>query len=130
MNRSAKYGTAIVLVHLAINVVHGAAHGALHIGLDLPGNIFVALVIVAAPLLAMALLWTSRRRVGWMLLALSMAGALFFGLYHHLMVMSPDQVGQQPPGMWGSAFAVTSYLLALTEGLGVYAGLRYARAGV
>jgi hypothetical protein len=124
MTRPVKLATGIVLLHLAVNLVHGAAHAKLQILLDPPATAFVVTVILFLPLLAMALLWTSRQRLGWLLLTASMAAALLFGAFKHFWEMSPDHVGQQLAGPWASAFAVTAYLLLLTEAAGTYVGLR------
>jgi len=40
MNRAAGYGTAIVLVHLLVNIIHGEAHRVLKIDLGLLGMRF------------------------------------------------------------------------------------------
>jgi hypothetical protein len=123
--RAACYGSAIVLVNLVVNLLHGAAHRELHIGLSGAQTLFVVVVILAGPLLAMALLWTVWQRLGLGLLALTMAASLLFGLYHHFVAMGPDHVGVQVAGFWGTTFAVTSWLLFLAEGVGTYLGLRY-----
>jgi hypothetical protein len=123
---AARYGTAIVLAHLLVNIVHGAAHQQLHIGLSPAETLFVMAVILVGPLAAMVLLWTSQQRLGLVMLALSMAGSLVFGLYHHFLMTGPDHVGEQAAGLWATTFAVTSYLLLLTEAIGTYVGLRFS----
>ena len=124
MKKSAAfYGTGIVLAHLLVNIVHGAAHTHLHIELSPAGMAFVVVVILLCPLLAMFLLWTTRRRLGLLLLASSMAGALVFGLYHHFVMAGLDQLGQQGSGPWASAFAITAWLLAITEAGGAFFAL-------
>jgi len=123
--RAATYGTAIVLVHLLANLVHGAAHFELHIDLSAAEKLFVAAVILAGPLLAMAWLWTQWQRLGFGLLALTMAGSLAFGLYHHFVAMGPDHVGAQVAGLWGTTFVVTACLLFLAEAVGTYIGVRF-----
>src|ERR1019366_5670113 len=122
---SARYGTTIVLVNLPINIVHGAAHLKLHIDLSAAEKLFVAVVILAGPLLAMALLGTPWQRLGLGLLALTMAGSLAFGLYHHFVAMGPDHVGAQVAGFWGTTFVVTACVLFLAEALGTYIGVRF-----
>ena len=117
----------IVLAHLLVNIVHGAAHRQLGIGLDPAETLFVVTVIMAGPLVAMALLWTSRQRWGSILLLLTMGASLLFGLYHHFVVPGPDHVGEQAAGPWGATFAVTSWLLLITEAAGSYAGFRFSR---
>src|ERR1700687_6055846 len=97
VNRSAKYTTAIVVGHLLVNIVHGLAHRELRVGLDPQASIFVIVVVLVCPLLAMGLMWTAEKRLGLILLSLSMFGSLLFGLYHHFLVLSPDHIPLQPP---------------------------------
>ena len=127
MKQVASYGTWIVLAHLLVNIVHGTAHFTLQILLGPAGTVFVLGVIGIAPLLAMSLLWTRHQRFGLLLLALSMAGSLLFGLYNHFVAMGPDHVGEQGSNSWGAAFAITAYLLLLTEALGAYVGWHFWR---
>jgi len=124
--RAASYGTAIVLVHLLVNLVHGAAHRELHIDLSAAEMVFVVAVILVGPLLAMALLWTAWQRLGLGLLAVTMAGSLVFGLYHHFVAMGPDHVAAQVAGFWGTAFVITACLLFLAEAVGTYIGVRFS----
>jgi hypothetical protein len=125
VNRSAKYVTVIVVAHLLINVAHGLAHRELHVGLAPLDEAFVILVILLAPLLAMALAWTARRRLGLILLFFSMFGSFLFGLYHHFLAMGPDHVRSQPASFGGVAFVLTAYGLLLTEAAGVYIGAHF-----
>ena len=105
MNRRATYVTAIVVAHLLVNIAHGLAHHELHVGLALPATMFVILVVLIAPLLAMGLLWTAEKRLGLMLLSLSMCGSFLFGLYHHLLAVGPDHVDSQPWSPWDPRLA-------------------------
>ena len=127
VNRANKYVTVLVVAHLFINIVHGAAHQKLHVTLPPTGMVFVVVVILLGPLLALALLWTSQKRLGLLLLTVSMAASAVFGLYHHLLVRGADHVSAQPPGPAGTAFVVTAYLLFLTEALGTILGLYFLR---
>jgi hypothetical protein len=102
VNRSAKYVSAIVVVHLLVNIVHGLAHRELRVGLDPPASIFVTVVVLVCPLLAMALVWSAKRRLGLILLSLSMFGSLLFGLYRHFLVANPDHVRLEPPRRMGN----------------------------
>ncbi len=123
--REVEYGTAIVLAHLVVNIMHGVAHRELRVELGPAAMLFVAGVILPCPLFAMVLLWASQKRLGLIILTLSMAASLVFGLYNHFAVRSPDHVGQQAPGPWGAAFVLTAYLLPLTEAIGTYIGLYF-----
>jgi len=127
VNRANKYITALVVAHLLISIVHGAAHQKLHVTLPLVGILFVIVVILLGPLLALVLLWTSQKRLGLLLLTVSMAASALFGLYHHFLVRAADHVSAQPPGPAGTAFVVTAYLLFLTESLGTILGLYFLR---
>jgi hypothetical protein len=121
----AKYATAIVAAHLLVNIAHGLAHRELQIGLDPPASMFVIVVVLVCPLLALALVWSTKRRFGLILLSLSMFGSLLFGLYHHFLVVSPDQVRSQPPSPWGIVFVLTAYGLLITEAIGAYLGVHF-----
>ncbi|MGH9745794.1 MAG: hypothetical protein ACRD59_06755 [Candidatus Acidiferrales bacterium] len=128
-NRSSLVGLAIgiVLIHLALNIIHGMAHGRLAIGLDAFQKLFVAIVILVAPLLAAYLIWKGRLRDGGALLAISMAGALLFGVYFHFVLPGPDHVTHINLPLsfdMRDIFDVTAVLLALFECLGVLAGVR------
>jgi hypothetical protein len=80
-------------------------------------------VVLISPLIATALLWTAEKRLGLILLSLSMFGSLLFGLYHHFLAVSPDHVHSQPPSAWGITFVLTAYLLLITEAIGTYVGV-------
>jgi len=120
-----KYTTAIVVAHLLVNIVHGLAHRELSVGLDPPASIFVIVVVLVSPLLAMALVWTTKKQIGLILLSLSMFGSLLFGFYHHFLVASSDHVRLQPASAWGIAFVLTAYGLLFTEAIGAYVGVHF-----
>jgi hypothetical protein len=40
-------------------------------------------------------------------------------------MLGPDHVGEQPQGLWARTFALTAYGILVTEGLGIYVGLRF-----
>jgi hypothetical protein len=127
MKNAAKYGTAIVLAHLAVSIVHGIPHRVLHIELSSLQTLYVLIVIVVCPLIGMALLLTTRQRAGAWLLAVSMLGSLGFGAWNHFVAGGPDHVAEVGPGAMGSLFRVTAVLLALTEAAGVWLGINALR---
>ncbi len=129
MNRVKKYLGVLVVAHLLINIAHGAAHRELHVPLPPAGMLFVIIVILLCPLLAFALLCTSQKRMGLLLLTVSMAASSVFGLYHHFLVHGSDHVSAQAPGPAGAVFVVTAYLLFLIEGLGASLGLYFLARG-
>lgn len=120
------FAIGIALLHLALNIVHGMAHARLATGLDAAQKAFVAVVILAAPLVAGYLLWKGQLRTGGWLLAISMAGAFVFGVYFHFILPGPDNVGQpdpMAPHSWRELFEYTAIDLAIVEALGVLLGL-------
>jgi len=129
--------TGLVIVHLVASIWHGDAHTRLAIALPPEKNIFVYVVILIAPLVALILVWTRYSTIGLWVLALSMVGALLFGAYHHYVMVSPDNIGHLPEG---SAEAHTQFIssaavIALLElAAALYAafclGSRSAKSGV
>ena len=117
--------TAAVLAHLAVSVVHGAAHAQANVPLSLAANLFVYIVILAGPLIGLALTWPAVRIGSW-LIAVTMAGALVFGVVNHFMLSSPDHVAHVDP-QWRPLFETTAILLAVTEALSVGLAIRLAR---
>jgi hypothetical protein len=117
-------GTAAVFVHGAPLVLHGVAHAQLGIYLEsVLANIYIGVVLYAAPVVAAWLLWTGRIRLGGWLLVGSMVGSLIFEGYHHFLAMSPDHVSQVPAGPWGDTFRVTAIASVITEVLACAAGI-------
>ena len=116
---------AAVLSHLVISIVHGQAHAGAHVPLSRAANLFVFVVIVAGPLVGLALMWRVERLGAW-LVATTMAGSLVFGFVNHFVFSSPDHVAHVAPP-WRPLFATTAILLALTEALGSGLAIRLAR---
>jgi hypothetical protein len=109
--------SVLVAVHLAVSLWHGNAHTELAIALPPLKNAFVFLVILIAPLVAASLVWTRYVSVGVWMFLLSMLGALFFGAYHHYILVSPDNIAHLPHGTADAraAFITSAAALALLE---------------
>lgn len=114
--------TVSVLAHLLVSTVHGRGHERLGVGLSNWQNIYVLTVIVIAPLIAMLLIWTRLARPGLVLLVISMAGSLIFGVAYHYIVISSDHVSHIPPGDAQGLFRTTALLLVVTELFGILVG--------
>ena len=123
MRKVASVATALVLGHLAVNLLHRLAHIHLRIALTRNQFLFVLVVINLAPVLAAVLLWTPLRRAGAWLLLLSMLGSFAFGAFYHFVAASPDNVLQVAPGVWGSRFQISAVLLAVVEAVGAWVGM-------
>jgi hypothetical protein len=115
-NRPWIWLASVVIAHLAISIVHGAAHAQAHVPMSRTANLFVFVVILAGPLVGLA--WTLRsRRIGAWLIGVTMAASLVFGLVNHFVLATPDHVSHVDP-RWQPLFATTAVLLAFTEALG------------
>ena len=107
----------LVLIHLAVTFWHGSAHRQLAIDLPPEKTLFVFGVILIAPILAAALVWTRYTSMGLYVFFLSMLGALLFGVYHHYVLVSPDNVSHLPGGSpeSHSQFVTSAFIIALVE---------------
>ena len=116
---------AVVLGHLIVNFVHGAAHAGARIPMTLAANLFIWIVILAGPIVGL-LISRSRPIAGGWIVAATMAGSLVFGIVNHFVIVSPDHVGHVAVE-WRTLFAVTAVLLVVLEAAGVVAGATSAR---
>ena len=122
---SSRWLTAAVLLHLAISFVHGAAHAGADVPLSPAANLFVYIVILAGPILGLALTRLAWRIGNWVI-AITMAASLVFGVVNHFLLASPDHVSHVAQ-QWRTLFATTAVLLALTEAVGSVLAIRLAR---
>ena len=118
--------TVVVILHLAVSVVHGTAHTGAHVPLSRAANLFVFGVIVAGPLVGLAVALAASRIGSWVI-AVTMAGALVFGCVNHFVLAGPDHVSQVVDE-WRAMFATTAALLAALEGLATVLAFRIARS--
>ncbi|HEY9624644.1 MAG TPA: hypothetical protein V6C78_30090 [Crinalium sp.] len=122
--KTAQSGTAIVVLHAIAHALHGLAHVKIPVPLSSLQSVFIVAVIFLAPVIAAILLWTTFDRLGNWLLLSSMAGAVLFGIYNHLIVMSPDHVSQVSFASWGLLFQITAVLTLVVDGFGFWIGIR------
>ena len=118
---------AVVLIHLAINIAHGRAHTGAHVPLPLAAALFVYIVILAGPIVGLAV-WLWRPRAGAMIVAASMCGALVFGLINHFIIDGQDHVAHVAAD-WRTWFGVTAALLVVSEAVGIAVGIRSSKVG-
>jgi len=107
--------TIAVLVHLIVVLFHGTAHSRLRVELSDWQQLYVFVVVMLAPLLALGLSFMRYIRTGLWLLLASMLGSLIFGVCYHYIIISPDHVTHLPSGEARSLFRVTALLLLITE---------------
>jgi hypothetical protein len=123
MNKIAVWATLIVIAHQATNLVHGAAHQRLSVGLEPWQQAFVAVVIAILPFVSLALYWTRFRQAAALLLFASMLASLLFGVYYHFIEISPDHVSHLPVGEGRGLFIATAWVLIPVDGLAAAFGL-------
>lgn len=90
--------TLLVLLHLWPNLRHGAAHEALGVPIPPGWTWFVYLVILLLPVLAAVALWTRFFLSALLALALAFLSSTVFGVYHHYIAVSIDNVHHLPEG--------------------------------
>jgi hypothetical protein len=104
-------------VHLVAAIWHGATHTELAVALSPAQNLFVYVVIVLAPLVAVGLLWTRHVSLALWLFLTAMCASLLFGTYYHYVFVSPDNIQHLPVGSAAAhaRFALSAATLALIE---------------
>ncbi|MBI1815099.1 MAG: hypothetical protein HYR72_08985 [Deltaproteobacteria bacterium] len=109
--------TGLVAIHFAAAAWHGGAHDQLAIALPPAKNAFVYIVILVGPIVGAALSWTRYAWLGIWTFFFSMLGALLFGVYHHYVMVSPDNIGHLPTGTADahSQFIASAAVIALLE---------------
>jgi hypothetical protein len=88
----------LAAAHLAATGWHGDAHTRLAVNLPPGKNVFVYVVILIAPIVSAGLVWTRLGVIGLYGFVLSMLGAFLFGVFHHYVMISPDNIGRLPAG--------------------------------
>ena len=115
-------GFGLVLVHLLVVTPHSIAHNMLGINMNSWQNIYIAAVILLAPVVACVVMW-KRPKLGFLLLGLSMAGSFGFGAIYHFALPGSDNAMLLHPHPWTFTFQVSAVLLAVTELAGALVGL-------
>ncbi len=117
--------TLLIVIHFFASVWHDGAHKDLAIDLTPAKNAFIYTVIVGAPLLAAALVWTRHIRIGLWLFTVAMLGSFLFGVYHHYILVSADNVMHLPEGTLESHehFIDSATAIAVLEAASVAFGI-------
>jgi hypothetical protein len=113
---------AIVLVHGAIALWHGAAHTHVPVPLTPLQTAFVGIVIVLLPFVGIGLLWTKQKKAAAWVIAFSMLASLIFGIVNHYVLDSPDNVSAVPEHEWRHTFVLSAALVAVSEAIGAALG--------
>jgi peptidoglycan/LPS O-acetylase OafA/YrhL len=122
---SRRWLVVVVLMHLAVSIIHGAAHTGAHVELSQMGTLFVFSVILIGPLVGLVLTWAARRIGSW-IVAITMAGSFVFGLVNHFLIAGDDHISHVDP-QWRALFAASAMILAAIELIGSGLAIAYAR---
>jgi hypothetical protein len=112
----------VVALHFLIGGWHSFAHLQIPVPLSGAQIAFIAAVIVLAPVIGAALMWSRWPREAALLIALSMAASLVFGFANHFVLISPDNVMCLPKSPWQPTFVVSAVAIAVSETLGMTLG--------
>jgi hypothetical protein len=112
----------VVFAHVGVNTAHGIAHAEIPVVVTDLQTVFIAVVMFAAPLVALGLIATGHQWTGGTVLAVSMASALVFGLVFHYVLSTSDNVAAVPADPWQGSFRLTAALLVLVDAAGVVIG--------
>jgi len=118
----------VVLVHLAVNLVHGSAHTAAGVELGPAGLAFVIIVILIGPMAGLALMLVNRQ-FGALVIMLTMLAALVFGLVNHFIIPGADRV-DYVHGDSHALFETTAVMLAIIELAAVALAIAYRRSAI
>jgi len=125
---SRRWLTLIVAAHLVISLAHGGTHQWGHVPLTPTATLFVVIVILAGPLVGLAVTRVAKRAGHW-IVATTLAGAFVFGVVNHFLVPGTDHVSHVTGDaqLW---FTVTAVLLAVTEAMGCVLAALLARSPI
>lgn len=101
----------VVLAQAFVSSLHGLAHVVVDVHLSLLGYAFISTLTYVLPGLALWLIARQLPRQGMAIMVVSLAGALFFGLYNHYMRISPDHVDHLPGEDGHGFFQITAMLV-------------------
>jgi hypothetical protein len=103
-------------------ILHAIAHQQTRVFLNLTATAFVVTVVVIGPVAGVAASVRWREAGAW-IVTTTMAAALAFGVANHFIIAGPDHVNHVT-GASRPLFAITAWLLGLTEAAGVVAAVR------
>ena len=129
MTRFDRYLIGFVLAHFLVVLLHSVSHLVLAIVPAIPDVAFIVSVIIAGPLLPLAVL-RSNRAVATGVLALVMGAAFVYGFVGHFLVAGPDHVSASVSDPWTAVFVVSAALLGALEAVSVVFAVTAFRAAV
>ena len=115
--------------HVAVSGYHGWSHSVASVPTTTLQDVFIDAVIVAAPVVAVALILARKLVIGYALFAGAMFGAFVFGVCYHFILDTSDRYSNVH-GAGASHFAASAALLAVIEVIGFTWGVRCWRGAL
>jgi hypothetical protein len=109
--------------HAAVSGYHGWSHSVASVPATALQDVFIDAVIVAAPVIAVALIFARKLIVGYALFSIAMFGAFVFGVCYHFILDTHDRYSNVH-GAGANHFAASAVLLAVVEFIAFAWGLR------
>jgi hypothetical protein len=114
---SSKETLLAVAVYLGVTVVHAVAHVHARVTLSNAAFLFIVTIVLIGPLMGLIMQRTAYPRGGAWVIAVTLAGALGFGLANHFVILGTDHKTHVPED-WRVLFETTAVQLAVTEYFG------------
>jgi hypothetical protein len=108
---------AVVVLHLGVTVAHAVAHVQARVTLSSAALLFIVTIVFIGPLVGLIMQRTTYPLGGTWMIAVTLAGALCFGVANHFVILGVDHVTHVPED-WRVLFETTAVLLAVTESFG------------
>ncbi|WP_201389914.1 hypothetical protein [Ktedonobacter sp. SOSP1-85] len=117
--------TWVVALNAIVLLAHSVAHFGLHVlPMTLFDYLFIGIVIMILPLLALFMMYNTRlSRWGMWLLLLSLLSSLLYGLIYHFLLPGMDNVTNVGAEPWHLLFVITSYVQFPLQAAGVIVGI-------
>ena len=113
----------LVVAHVAVTLLHSAAHFELGIVPPPVESAFIFLVIVVLPVVTLPFALRGSR-MGMAILTLAFAASWLYGTINHFVIAGADHVTGLDHGVWPATFTVTGILLLVLEAAGTVLAAR------
>jgi hypothetical protein len=109
--------------HVAASAYHGWSHGVALVPTTALQKLFIDAVVVAAPVVAVTLIFARKLVVGYVLFAGATLGAFVFGVCYHVILDTRDRYSNVH-GADAGHFAASAVVLAVIEFISFTWGVR------
>jgi len=114
MRAHAVFVTVFLIFHHVVAILHGGVHTEIPVILTSFQNLFVTIVMMLLPIMAVTLTWTRYSKIGLLLLAICMFSSLLFDIYYHYILVSPDNIAHLPIAPANVIYLDSTYISSFT----------------